>query len=118
MPSARRPGRFTTGPGANGDRATISRSNRKPDQQLGIGYFAALLRPAWKIYIVRCGPRGFGIPRSAEARAMLFRQLFYSFSGTYTYLVASRRGGDALIIDPALSNVDRYIPLVDHLEHR
>jgi hypothetical protein len=33
---------------------------------------------------------------------MLFRQLFDSASGTYTYVIASRRGGEALIIDPVL----------------
>src|SRR6202020_12067 len=33
---------------------------------------------------------------------MIFRQLFDSTSGTYTYLIASRHGGEALIIDPAL----------------
>jgi hypothetical protein len=33
---------------------------------------------------------------------MIFRQLFDSTSGTYTYLLASRHGGEALIIDPVL----------------
>src|SRR5246127_5666713 len=33
---------------------------------------------------------------------MIFRQLFDSVSGTYTYLLASRRGGEALILDPVL----------------
>ena len=33
---------------------------------------------------------------------MIFRQLYDSVSGTYTYLIASRRGGKALIIDPVL----------------
>jgi glyoxylase-like metal-dependent hydrolase (beta-lactamase superfamily II)/rhodanese-related sulfurtransferase len=46
---------------------------------------------------------------------MLFRQLFDSVSGTYTYLLASRRGGEALIIDPVLEKVERYIQLVDEL---
>jgi sulfur dioxygenase len=40
---------------------------------------------------------------------MIFRQLFDAVSGTYTYLLASRRGGEALIIDPVLEKVDRYI---------
>jgi hypothetical protein len=31
---------------------------------------------------------------------MIFRQLFDSTSETYTYLLASRRAGEALIIDP------------------
>jgi sulfur dioxygenase len=47
---------------------------------------------------------------------MIFRQLFDSVSGTYTYLLASRRGGEALIIDPVLEKVDRYIQLVGELE--
>jgi sulfur dioxygenase len=47
---------------------------------------------------------------------MIFRQLFDSVSGTYTYLLASRRGGEALIIDPVLEKVDRYIQLVNELE--
>src|ERR1700755_1677752 len=49
---------------------------------------------------------------------MIFRQLFDATSGTYTYLVASRRGGEALIIDPVLEKVDRYIQLVRELELR
>jgi len=47
---------------------------------------------------------------------MIFRQLFDSVSGTYTYLIASRRGGEALIIDPVLEKVDRYLQLVDELD--
>ena len=43
---------------------------------------------------------------------MIFRQLFDSVSGTYSYLLASRRGGEALIIDPVLEKVDRYLQLV------
>src|SRR5262244_3190477 len=47
---------------------------------------------------------------------MIFRQLFDSVSGTYTYLLASRRGGEALILDPVLEKVDRYIQLVAELD--
>lgn len=47
---------------------------------------------------------------------MLFRQLFDSTSGTYTYLLASRRSGEALIIDPVLERVDRYLQLVRELD--
>jgi sulfur dioxygenase len=47
---------------------------------------------------------------------MIFRQLFDSVSGTYTYLIASRHGGEALIIDPVLERVDRYIQLVKELD--
>jgi sulfur dioxygenase len=49
---------------------------------------------------------------------MIFRQLFDSVSGTYTYLIASRRGGEALIIDPVLEKVDRYLQLVHELDLR
>jgi sulfur dioxygenase len=47
---------------------------------------------------------------------MIFRQLFDSVSGTYTYLLASRHGGEALIIDPVLEKVERYIQLVKELD--
>jgi glyoxylase-like metal-dependent hydrolase (beta-lactamase superfamily II)/rhodanese-related sulfurtransferase len=47
---------------------------------------------------------------------MIFRQLFESVSGTYTYLIASRHGGEALIIDPVLEKVDRYLQLVRELD--
>jgi sulfur dioxygenase len=49
---------------------------------------------------------------------MIFRQLFDSTSGTYTYLLASRPGGEALIIDPVLEKVDRYLQLVRELDLR
>src|SRR2546430_2436490 len=49
---------------------------------------------------------------------MIFRQLFDSVSGTYTYLLASRRGGEALIIDPVLEKIQRYIQLIDELDLR
>jgi len=47
---------------------------------------------------------------------MIFRQIFDSVSSTYTYLLASRRGGEALIIDPVLDKVDRYIQLLQELD--
>ena len=47
---------------------------------------------------------------------MIFRQLFDTVSGTYTYLIASRHGGEALIIDPVLEKVDRYLQLVRELD--
>ncbi|MBV7517344.1 MBL fold metallo-hydrolase [Ensifer sp. ENS12] len=49
---------------------------------------------------------------------MIFRQLFDSVSGTYTYLIASRQGGEALIIDPVLEKVERYLQLVRELDLR
>src|SRR5690349_16607648 len=47
---------------------------------------------------------------------MIFRQLFDATSGTYTYLLASRRGGEAMIIDPVLEKVDRYLQLIRELD--
>jgi sulfur dioxygenase len=47
---------------------------------------------------------------------MIFRQLFDSTSGTYTYLLASRHGGEALIIDPVIERVERYLQLVRELD--
>ena len=47
---------------------------------------------------------------------MIFRQLFDQTSGTYSYLLASRRGGEALILDPVLEKVDRYLQLVRDLD--
>src|SRR5262245_47651679 len=49
---------------------------------------------------------------------MIFRQLFDHASSTYTYLLASRHGGEALIIDPVLERVDRYIQLLNELDLR
>ena len=41
---------------------------------------------------------------------MIFRQLFEPVSGTYSYVLASRRGGEALIIDPVLEKVEQPAP--------
>jgi sulfur dioxygenase len=49
---------------------------------------------------------------------MIFRQLFDQTSGTYSYILASRKGGEALIIDPVLEKVDRYIQLLRELDLR
>ena len=49
---------------------------------------------------------------------MIFRQLFDQVSGTYTYLLASRRGGEAMIIDPVIEKVDRYLQLIKELDLR
>ena len=49
---------------------------------------------------------------------MIFRQLFDGVSSTYSYLIASRHGGEALIIDPVLEKVDRYIQLLNELDIR
>ena len=46
---------------------------------------------------------------------MLFRQLFDKNSITYTYLIASKEGREALIIDPVLENTDTYIETLNKL---
>ena len=46
---------------------------------------------------------------------MIFKQLFDKKSSTYTYLIASAKGREALIVDPVIENVAEYINL-DHLK--
>ncbi|MEM6608070.1 MAG: MBL fold metallo-hydrolase [Pseudomonadota bacterium] len=47
---------------------------------------------------------------------MIFRQLFDHMSSTYTYLIASRKGGEALMIDPVLDQTGRYLKLLEELD--
>lgn len=47
---------------------------------------------------------------------MIFRQLFDPTSCTYSCLLASRTGGEALIVDPVLEQVDRYLELLEDLD--
>lgn len=47
---------------------------------------------------------------------MIFRQLFDHESSTYTYLLAGRRGGEALLIDPVRERTDQYVKLIGELE--
>ena len=47
---------------------------------------------------------------------MIFKQLFDNKSSTYTYLISSGKGREALIIDPVLENVNDYIKLLKELE--
>ena len=47
---------------------------------------------------------------------MIFRQLFDHTSHTYTYLLAERHGGEALLIDPVLENTARYVRLLEELD--
>jgi sulfur dioxygenase len=47
---------------------------------------------------------------------MIFRQLFDRVSCTFTYLLASRPGGEACLIDPVLGQVDRYLALLAELK--
>jgi sulfur dioxygenase len=47
---------------------------------------------------------------------MIFRQLFDQTSHTYTYLLAERKGGEALLIDPVLENAHQYVRLIAELD--
>jgi glyoxylase-like metal-dependent hydrolase (beta-lactamase superfamily II) len=47
---------------------------------------------------------------------MIFRQLFDHSSHTYTYLIAERRGGEALLIDPVVENTAQYVRLLEELD--
>ena len=46
---------------------------------------------------------------------MIFKQLFDTKSSTYTYLISSGNGREALIIDPVLENVNEYINILKEL---
>jgi len=47
---------------------------------------------------------------------MIFRQVFDNKSSTYTYLIASAKGREAVIIDPVIENVESYIDILNELE--
>ena len=47
---------------------------------------------------------------------MIFKQVFDQKSSTYTYLIASAKGREALINDPVIENVDSYIALLNELD--
>ena len=47
---------------------------------------------------------------------MIFKQLFDNNSSTYTYLIASEKGREALIIDPVLENIEIYIKTLKELD--
>ena len=47
---------------------------------------------------------------------MILRQVFDNKSSTYTYLVASAKGREAIIIDPVIENVESYIDILNELE--
>ena len=49
---------------------------------------------------------------------MIFKQLFDTKSSTYTYLISSGDGREALIIDPVLENVNEYISILKELDLR
>ena len=47
---------------------------------------------------------------------MIFKQIFDIESSTYTYLIASAKGREAVIIDPVIDNVDNYIKILGELD--
>ena len=47
---------------------------------------------------------------------MIFKQVFDSKSSTYTYVIASAKGREAVIIDPVIENVDAYIKVLNELD--
>ena len=47
---------------------------------------------------------------------MILKQLFDNKSSTYTYLIASAKGREALIIDPVIENVENYIKLLNEFD--
>lgn len=47
---------------------------------------------------------------------MIFRQLFDRVSCTYTYLIAERATGEAILVDPVITNVAQYLRLISELD--
>ena len=46
---------------------------------------------------------------------MIFKQVFDEKSSTYTYIIASAKGREAVIIDPVIENVKSYISILNEL---
>ena len=47
---------------------------------------------------------------------MIFKQLFDNESSTYTYIISSGKGREALIIDPVIKNTKEYLNLLRELD--
>ena len=47
---------------------------------------------------------------------MIFEQLFDTQSSTYTYIISSGKGREALIIDPVIESTDKYIKILKNLD--
>ena len=47
---------------------------------------------------------------------MIFKQIFDTETSTYTYIIASAKGREAVIIDPVLENVEDYINILKELD--
>ena len=46
---------------------------------------------------------------------MIFKQLFDNKSSTYTYIISSGKGREALIIDPVIENTSKYLNVLKEL---
>ena len=47
---------------------------------------------------------------------MIFEQLFDTKSSTYTYVISSGKGREALIIDPVIEHTDEYLKILEKLK--
>ena len=47
---------------------------------------------------------------------MIFKQLFDNTSSTYTYIISSGKGREALIIDPVIENTSEYLKILKQLD--
>ena len=47
---------------------------------------------------------------------MIFEQIFDTKSSTYTYLVSSGIGREAIIIDPVIEDTDKYVQILNNLK--
>ena len=50
------------------------------------------------------------------ALTMIFKQLFDTNSSTYTYIISSGKGREALIIDPVIDNTNEYLKILKDLD--
>src|SRR5688572_4359965 len=57
-------------------------------------------------------------PQPGRRNSMIFSQQFDRESSTYTYVLASRPGGEALIIDPVIADAPSYARLLRKLDVR
>ena len=47
---------------------------------------------------------------------MIFEQLFDTKSSTYTYIISSGEGREALIIDPVIEHTNEYLKILENLK--
>ena len=47
---------------------------------------------------------------------MIFKQLFDTKSSTYTYIIASAKGREAIVIDPVIEKTEEYLNLLKDLD--